>query len=681
MIFKNILLILFCLSFQMTRAQISWQKIQTVDEVCAAYPEQIKSIFLNLNLNYAGLTAVKKAYENNDIPLACKNLLDYYSKSKLVVKDLPSASTQSTTAVDSILRDIYTFQQVSANVPHLPNGHLKWAFTGPEDDIEWAWALNRHYPTRDLLEAYFKTGNPKYACYIDLFTKDWIISSWPYPAVKSNTAMWRGLEVSFRVKAWSQVFFGLWNSKLISPATQLLILSSLPDHAHYSRNFHQQGNWLTMEISGLATVASSWPEFKESSSWMNYSTQTMVASMKDQVYPDGVQTELTSSYHHVALSNFSQFAELCKKSNVALPEYFTKTLEQMWNYLASTMRPDGFGLLNNDADLINNRENILKAASLYNRPDWLYMATNGKTGAKPKAGPSFIFPYAGQLISRSDFGTDAQWSFFDVGPWGSGHQHNDKLHLSVAACGRDLLVDGGRFAYRGEVANKFRKYATGSSSHNVILVDGNGQGNGPALTEKPLDENLYAISKDFDYGSGTFDKFSGTEGRFSHTRSMVYVRGKFWVVTDHLKTDRPRKIETLWHWNPECKVETGNNTIVSTQNERGNLQIIPVGVSDWKVAQVKGQEVPTIQGWYSKEYNTYEPNPTTIYSRQLSADETFVWILWPSAGKAPGIQAKILSKDANSVKVRVTEPGKGYWDIQVPSLNNKGVKMNFVPTK
>jgi hypothetical protein len=353
----------------------------------------------------------------------------------------------------------------------------------------------------------------------------------------------------------------------------------------------------------------------------------------------------------------------------------------MWNYLASTMRPDGFGLLNNDADLINNRENILKAASLYNRPDWLYMATNGKTGAKPKAGPSFIFPYAGQLISRSDFGTDAQWSFFDVGPWGSGHQHNDKLHLSVAACGRDLLVDGGRFAYRGEVANKFRKYATGSSSHNVILVDGNGQGNGPALTEKPLDENLYAISKDFDYGSGTFDKFSGTEGRFSHTRSMVYVRGKFWVVTDHLKTDRPRKIETLWHWNPECKVETGNNTIVSTQNERGNLQIIPVGVSDWKVAQVKGQEVPTIQGWYSKEYNTYEPNPTTIYSRQLSADETFVWILWPSAGKAPGIQAKILSKDANSVKVRVTEPGKGYWDIQVPSLNNKGVKMNFVPTK
>lgn len=493
--------------------------------------------------------------------------------------------------------------------------------------------------------------------------------------------MWRGLEVSFRVKVWSQVFFQLWNTKLISPATQLLILSSVPQHAHYARNFHAQGNWLTMEISGLATVASSWPEFKESPSWMNYSTETMVASMKNQVYPDGVQTELTSSYHHVALSNFSQFAELCKKSNILLPEYYTKTLENMWNYLALTMRPDGFGLLNNDADLINNRDNILKAASAYNRPDWNYIATNGKSGSKPKAGPSYIFPYAGQLISRSDFGTDAQWSFFDIGPWGSGHQHNDKLHLSVAAYGRDLLVDGGRFAYRGEVANKFRKYATGSSSHNVILVDGKGQGNGPTLTEAPLDENLYTINKDFDYGSGTFDKFSEIQGLFSHTRSMVYVHGKFWVIADQVKTDRPRKIENLWHWHPECIVETGENSIVSTRNKRGNLEIIPVGASDWKVTQVKGQGTPTIQGWYSKEYNTYEPNTTTIYSRQLKSDETFVWILWPSEGKAPEVQAGILSRDAGSVKVRVTEPGKGYWDIQVPFQNSKGVQMNFIPTK
>ena len=662
-------------------AQSNWQKIETVDEVCTIYPAQIKSIFQNLNLNYPGLEQVKKAYESGNLALACKNLLNYYSKSKLVLQNLPESSEQTTSAADSILQDIYTFQNVSGQVPRLADKHLKWAHNGPEDDIEWAWALNRHYPTRDLLEAYLKTGNSKYAQYINQFTKDWIISSWPYPAVKSTTAMWRGLEVSFRVKTWSRIFFELWNTNLISPATQLLILSSLPDHTHYARNFHAQGNWLTMEISGLATVASSWPEFKESKAWMDYSIETMVASMKEQIYPDGVQTELTSSYHFVALSNFKLFADICHKNNVQLPEYYTKTLESMWNYLALSIRPDGFGLLNNDADQMYNRENILEAAQSYNRADWTYIASNAQNGTAPITGPSFIFPYAGQLISRSGYDANAQYSFFDIGPWGTGHQHNDKLHLSVFAYGRDFLVDGGRFAYRGEVANKFRKYATGSASHNVILVDGKGQADGPKLTEDPLAEDLYKISKDFDYGSGIFDQFSGVEGQFSHTRSMVYVRGKFWVVADRLTTDRPRQIETLWHWHPANQVQVGKSGITSTANDRGNLAIIPVGAADWKITQVKGQETPSIQGWYSKEYNTFEPNPTTIYSRQLKSNDTFVWILWPSEGKAPEIQTELLSTDNNSVSIRVSESGQGHWDITVPFMNSQNVQLNFIPAK
>lgn len=658
-------------------AQPNWQQIQSVDDVCKAYPEKMKYIFQNLNLDYPGLQEVKKAYESNNIPQACKNLLNYYGNSNRILKDLPSVSQKSTTTADSILQDIYTFQNVSGQVPHLADGHLKWAHNGPENDIEWAWALNRHYPTRDLLDVYAETGNPKYAEYINQFTKDWIISSWPYPAKKSGTAMWRGLEVSFRVKMWSQVFFDLWNTKLISPATRLLILSSLPDHAHYARNFHGQGNWLTMEISGLATVASSWPELKESKAWMDYSIATMVASMKDQIYPDGVQTELTSSYHFVALSNFKLFADICRKNNVPLPEYYTKTLEDMYNYLALTMRPDGFGLLNNDADLMNNRKRLLDAASEYKRKDWEYIVSNGKSGTKPNSGPSYFFPYAGQLISRSGFDTDAQYSFFDIGPWGSGHQHNDKLHLSVFAYDRDLLVDGGRFAYRGEVANKFRKYATGSASHNLILVDGKGQADGPRVTETPLAENLYVLTPEYDYGSGIFEKFSGIEGQFSHTRSVVYVRGKFWVVADQLKTDRPRNIETLWHWHPANQVKVQKSGIVATANERGNLAIIPVNTSDWKVSEVKGQEAPTIQGWYSKEYNTFEPNPTSIFSRQLNSSDSFVWILWPSEGKCPSIITKVVSKDEKSVTVRVAETGKGTWNIRVPFLDSKSVKVDF----
>ena len=651
-----------------TGAQPNWQKVTTAKEACAAWPEKMEYIFQNLNLDYPGLEKVKKAWKKNDLPKASELLLEYYKNSpteKLLKKQLPAVSDKVTTKADSVLQDIYTFQLVTDKVPRLADGHLDWTYKGPEDDIEWAWALNRHYPMDDLLAGYYATGNPKYVRYMDSFIKDWIIESWPYPAKRSSTEMWRGLEVSFRVKVWSQVFYEFIHTDYISPATRLLILSSLPDHADYARKYHAQGNWLTMEMSGLATVATSWPEFQKSPEWLEYTINTMTASLKEQVYPDGVQTELTSHYHRVALNNFSLFYEICHRVHKALPAYFTNQLEQMWNYLALTLRPSGYGLLNNDADLDYNRENVKKAAQKYNRKDWEYIATNGQSGVAPENGPSFIFPWAGHFISRSGYGPDAQWSFFDIGPWGTGHQHNDKLHLSVSAFGRDLLVDGGRFAYRGAVADKFRKYATGSQSHNVILVDDKGQAPGPLRAEEPLSEKHYKITPDFDYAWASFDNFKDLDGKCEHMRRLFYVRGDMWVVVDQITTDRPRKIEALWHFHPDCKV-IEENGIVTTNNERGNLQIIPVGNQKWKINLVKGQEKPVIQGWYSKVYNTYAPNTAAIFSTNVEGNSKFIWVLFPSEKVAKDIKAEIVSESDEALKLRVYNSKNDEWIVNVP---------------
>jgi len=681
--FLNIIFVLLLITFSQiidintAYSQKKWQNINTVEDVCKAYPEQMKSIFQNLNLDYPGLEQVKKGYESNDIPKACKELLFYYSKSDCIKHKLPSITKKNTTDADSILHDIFTFQLIAAQVPRLPDDHLNWNYNGPDNDMEWAWALNRHYTTKSLIIDWEKTGNPKYLKYIDNFTKDWIISSWPYPAKKNTTAMWRGLEVSFRVKMWARVFYDLWDTNLISPATKLLIMSSLPDHADYATNYHAQGNWLTMEISGLATIASYWPEYKQSPNWMSYAIDTMVASMKKQVYPDGVQTELTSHYHNVALSNFSLFADLCQKSKVPLPLYYTKMLEKMTSYIAETMRPNGFGLLNNDADLDYNREFILKAAKKYDRHDWEYIASNGKLGNRPEKGSSYIFKYAGQLISRSGFEKNAQWSFFDIGPWGTGHQHNDKLHISISAYGRDFLVDGGRFAYKGETARKFRTYAAGSLSHNVVLIDGNGQYPGSKMAKEPLSKSQYKIADNFDFATGSFDKFNKLEEKCKHTRTLFYLRGNFWVVVDNISTNVPRKIETLWHWHPDCKVKTDTGEITVSKNGKGILEIIPVGYQKWDINLVKGQEVPVIQGWYSKQYNIYEPNITAVYSTKIESDQTFVWILFPSEKFSPKIKANIVFKSSDKLVLNVNNQKKGKWEITIPFYDSTKASVHY----
>jgi len=306
----------------------------------------------------------------------------------------------------------------------------------------------------------------------------------------------------------------------------------------------------------------------------------------------------------------------------------------------------------------------------YARADWKYIATNGKEGIKPEGLPSKVYPWAGQMISRSGYNTDAHWTFFDIGPWGSGHQHNDKLHISISAYGRDLLVDAGRFAYRGEIAKKFRTYARGSQAHNVILIDGNGQSPGPKVVEEPLTENHFKITNDFDYAWASFDKFLDTKGEVKHTRAMMYLRDNFWIVVDDIVTDQPRHLQTLWHWHPSITEPKKMYGAMATLNERGNLRILPVGKQKWKVENVKGQEKPEIQGWYSKEYNKYEPNWTTIYSTDIKSSQTFVWVLYPSEGFDISIKAKIIDQDKDVVTLKITDFEKQEWIVTVPYRNS-----------
>lgn len=659
-----------------TSAQKKWQDLTTVEDICAYMPETMETMLDQFDLNKPGMEKVKQAHEKGDLVQVCKQLLAYYKNGNTAAflrKTLPPASTKTVAEADTILKNVFIVQNVRGEVPYLPDGHRDWYYKGPNNDREWAWLSNRHSQLLEVFNTYQDTGNPKYARYIDAFLRDFILKSMPYPAVKSGTSVWRGLEVAARVKVWSRIFYGLVDSPYLSPATQLLILSSLPDHAHYNRYFHAGNNWLTMEISALATVATNFPEYKNADEWLTYSIATMTESMKGQVYPDGIQTELTSHYHHVALANFELFKDICDRANRPLPDFFNETIVSMYDYMARTVRPDGYRLLNNDGDRGSDQESLLAAAEKYNQPEWAYLASNGLSGKKPTQGPSYFFPWAGQSISRSGYDAKAHWSFFDMGPWGSGHQHNDKLHISVSAYGRDLLVDAGRFAYTGEVAEKFRPYATGSAGHNLILIDGNGQNPGPRLAEEPLDERHLKITPEFDYATGQFADFKNVNGLASQTRALLYVRGEFWVVVDRIHTDKPRKIETMWHWHPDCLVNQEGN-VVKTNNAEGNLAVIPVGNDKMNVRFVKGQEQPEIQGWYSPEYNVYSPNTATIYSANISRDQTFVWLLFPSEGKTPPVKARIVAETEEEVRVEVTANGKT-WKMVVPYEDSRKVAL------
>jgi len=96
------------------------------------------------------------------------------------------------------------------------------------------------------------------------------------------------------------------------------------------------------------------------------------------------------------------------------------------------------------------------------------------------------------------------------------------------------------------------------------------------------------------------------------------------------------------------------------------VQVIPVGKQDWKIDFVKGQEEPEIQGWYSKEYNKYEPNTAAIYSSNIKGDAEFIWVLLPSEKVVNDIKAEVVSKTENELKIKVHNSANDKWEVTVP---------------
>ncbi|MHC4916825.1 MAG: alginate lyase family protein [Planctomycetota bacterium] len=634
--------------------------------VCRNHPERVKKLFAALNLDGPGLGKVKAAARQKDWPKACEELVAYYRDGKTAEwlrVEAPKPGTGRHERAEAVLKDTFTIQAVTHRQPRLKNGRLNWQHNGPRGDREWGWLLNRHPHFTLLLGAWRKTGNPAYPRCFDEHVRDWVTSR-AYSGKSSGDAQWRGLEVGLRVRgSWPRSFYGFQAAKEFTPAARILMLSSIPDHAHNLRNYHAgSSNWTLMQMTGLANAAACWPEFKDGPAWFDYATKVMLKAIDGQIYPDGAQKELTSHYHQVCIDNFDPFVVIAGRLGREMPAKYVKTVENMWTYLAYTMRPHGFGLLNNDSDLNRTRRRIAKAAERYKREDWTYIVTNGKEGKKPEGLPSRVFPWAGQAVMRSGWEKHAHWAFLDVGPAGISHRHKDRLHISVSAFGRDLLVDGGRYWYKWD---KWRAYFTTAPSHNVVLVDGCGQKMGPYDARKPMTGN-YRTAPDFDYVRGKIDQgFVKLQGSAAHARAVLHVRGRFWVVFDRVTGDRARRLQILWHFHPECTVKTEGAQALSTDAGEGNLRIVPAGGPEWKLESVKGREKPSIQGWYSPTYNVKQPNSTAVYSAKAGKAAAFAWVLLPARGEVPAVKAEALPAPGGALRVRVTPAGEKACEVAV----------------
>jgi hypothetical protein len=326
-----------------------------------------------------------------------------------------------------------------------------------------------------------------------------------------------------------------------------------------------------------------------------------------------------------------------------------------------------------------------------------FIASKGKEGTTPTLPASRFFEYSGNLISRDIWEGTRHWSCFDIGPFGMGHNHADKLSLSIFN-GRKILVDPGRFTYGSN--NEWAEYRKTTRAHNTIVIDGSSQkmisNNGGKDLPGAIDDYLknnprsflqlydmaratpiatseYDIKEDHDFVRGRVTTgYEGANffGQAVHERAIWYQRGAFWIVVDRVFSDREREIEVYWHFHPDCKsVEIlAEGSVLSKDPGKGNIIIVPIqGSAPLQSKLVKGQEQPQIQGWYSPEFNQWIPSYDAVYSGKVAKNCVLGWLIIPYMGsKTPSGFASISAIDDNLITVSVDIQGHRPQSVHLP---------------
>jgi len=563
---------------------------------------------------------------------------------------------------------------------------IDWAANPTEGEARthlWNEALNRHFHFQKLAQAYWETGYERYAEALAEQWMDWIRSNPPPLITSGNQApggcyAWQTLTTGIRLeRTWPDALYRCLGSPAFTDEVIVTIMKSVVDQARHLVKWPTGRNWLTEESMGLFTAGMLFPEFKEAERWRHTAIERLYGQLDEEVYPDGMEDELAAGYNNWVVSNMCNLIERAKMNGFEdeIPIDFKDKLEKMFNYLLYAMMPNGTIPGLNDSGNSDVRELLMRGYKLFpHREDFLFGATLGEKGQKPKY-TSYAFPYTGHCVMRSGWKSDAVYLLFDSGPFGSGHQHEDKLHFVLRAYGDQLVLDPGNYSYD---RSRWRRYIITTPGHNTIMVDGEGQNRRrrretwvwpkPWDKPKPPNDDTRWVSKPlFDFVRGRYKSGYGDRNEINviHTRRVLFVKPDYFVIQDTLvpADRREHTYESLFHLDcEEASLDEGTLKVETRRDKGSNLVIIPLLDGNLKARIVKGQKNP-VQGWAN---HPWRPIPTAIYTKRGDGVIRFLYLLYPlrQGKKDPILSVDPLAlrpSDANAIGA-VIRFSDGYTD-------------------
>jgi heparan-sulfate lyase len=602
---------------------------------------QTQILLSKLNLDTPVLESVKANSKNPE--KAAEELLKYF-KNRTSVKHPINLTSKKEIISDKDLKWAndalqHIFVGQPAYPSHFCGDNIDWS-SRPVSDNEWVWQLNRMYFWNAMGKVYTKTSDEKYA-------KEWCkqLIDWTQknPNDEEHKYAWRSIETGIRGKNWTGLFHRFINSPNFTSEVLVAFLNSVYDHAEFLMTKYRSGsNWGLMEAEGMAFIAITFPEFQNSDIWRTEAFRRLNNEINIQVYTDGHQRELAIGYHLGCIAWFYNTYELAKLNNFknAFPESYLETIEKMCEVPLKLGMPDGTNVQFGDAWVgkpNQHNEKYLKWAEMFDRNDFLYLATNGKKGIQPDK-TAYALKESGLYSMRSDWDKNATCLVLKCGPDGGGHCQPDNGTFDLYAGGRNLMPDGGSYIYSGNPEG--RKWFRQTKVHQTLTLNREDTKYAPKLLKWQPGENLDLLVVEN----------AGYEN-LTHRRSVFFVDKRYFVIVDEAIGSGTGDIDIHFQLAPGDAVFNDKEFSVKSDFKDGWNVFI-------RTNKINGLILKEEKGQVSFEYTKKEPRPAFCYrlkKEKESEQIRFVTLVAPFEKEAPNIKIELVG-DSN-LQLEINENG------------------------
>jgi hypothetical protein len=455
-------------------------------------------------------------------------------------------------------------------------------------DYKITWELNRHQHLIQLGQAYWFSGDERFAGGFVDHVMAWMDANPPKLGINWASS----LEVSFRAIAWIWALHFFRRSPHLTPEIFDRMVRFLYAHGRhiesYLSTYFSPNTHLTGEALGLVYLGITLPELERSQRWRRRGLAIIKEQLARHVRPDGVYFEGSSYYHRYTADFLTHLIALSEAVGRRVPARVRTALLLLLDHLMHITRPNGTTPLFGDDDggrampldfraPDDFRATLATGAVLFSRPDYRLAAGDAAEETLWLLGPqglrrfdalesraplstSVAYPDGGYFVMRDGWERDSNHMLIDCGPHGvlnCGHAHADALSFDLSVSGAPALVDPGTYCYTREP--ELRRYFRSTYAHNTLCLDGESASlpDGPFSWRSIGDARLlrWVSRSRFDFFEGEHCGYQRLPNPALHRRAVLFLKGEYWIIRDILVSDGFHEIALHFHFAPGVKVQ------------------------------------------------------------------------------------------------------------------------------